>query len=215
MEKNVLRKCPLFEGMSDEELTEALDFFGASVGHYARGEMLLMAGETVPRFALVLSGTVQVMMDDINGHHMIMATVLPGQTFGESLCYRGVKESPVYAAAAEETSVAWLSLNGLKSREGPHCAYCERFINMLTMKTLAMNDRIQVLSKPTLREKLLTLFTQFSTREGHEFRLPFDRSDMATYLGVNRSALSRELSRMQKEGEIEFHKNSFTINPHQ
>mgnify|MGYP002736651878 FL=1 len=82
---------------------------------------------------------------------------------------------------------------------------------MLTLKTLSMNDRIQILSKPTIRQKLMTLFSQYAAREGHMFNLPFDRSDMAVYLGVNRSALSRELSLMKKEGIIDFYKNSFSL----
>ena len=57
----------------------------------------------------------------------------------------------------------------------------------------------------------MTLFTQFSTREGKNFFLPFDRNSMAAYLGVNRSALSRELSKLKEEGKIDFYKNSFTI----
>ena len=91
--------------------------------------------------------------------------------------------------------------------------HCQRFIRMLAAKTLSMNDRIQVLSKPTLREKLMTMLTQFSTREGRNFNLPFDRNAMAVYLGVNRSALSRELGKMKQEGRIDFYKNSFTILP--
>ena len=91
--------------------------------------------------------------------------------------------------------------------------HCRRFIMMLSQKTLSMNDRIQVLSKPTLREKLMTLLTQYSTREGKNFNLPFDRNTMAAYLGVNRSALSRELGKMREEGRIDFYKNSFSILP--
>ena len=210
MNTGVMRRCPLFEGLSDDEIAEALRFYGALEKSYAKGEALIRPGDRVTRFGLVLSGTVQVMMDDIDGLRMIMATVTPGETFGESLCYRWA-ESPVYAAASENARVLWLSADGFRDDTGGHCAHCKRFIRMLTMKTLSMNDRIQVLSKPTLREKLLALFSQYSAREGRTFRLPFDRSDMAAYLGVNRSALSRELSRMKEEGIIDFYKSSFSI----
>lgn len=211
MNTGVMRRCPLFEGLSDDEIAEALRFYGALEKSYAKGEALIRPGDRVTRFGLVLSGTVQVMMDDLDGLRMIMATVSPGETFGESLCYRAVAESPVYAAASENAVVLWLSADGFRDDTGGHCAHCRRFIQMLTMKTLSMNDRIQVLSKPTLREKLLALFSQYSAREGRTFRLPFDRSDMAAYLGVNRSALSRELSRMKEEGIIDFYKSSFSI----
>lgn len=206
-----IKRCPLFEGLSDAQTEEALRFYGATSKKYAKGDAVIRPGDRVARFGLVLSGAVQVMMDDIDGHHMIMATVAPGETFGESLCYREVEESPVYAAALENAEILWLSADGLRDVNGGHCMYCTRFIRMLTMKTLSMNDRIQVLSKPSLREKLMTLFSQYSARHGRTFRLPFDRSDMAAYLGVNRSALSRELSKMKKEGIIDFYKSSFSV----
>ncbi len=209
---NVLRLCPLFEALSDEEILDTLAFYRAYRKKYQKGEFLLHAGEEVTRFGVVLSGVVQIMMDDLDGNYMIMATVLKGQTFAESLCYQGAKESPVYACAVDNAEVLWLSTESLTSKYvGGHCQHCQRFIRMLTMKTLMMNDRIQVLSKRSLREKLMTLFTQFSTREGKNFFLPFDRNSMAAYLGVNRSALSRELSKLKEEGKIDFYKNSFTI----
>jgi len=83
---------------------------------------------------------------------------------------------------------------------------------MLAERTLRMNDRVQILSRPLLRDKLTTFFAQCEHRYGSKtFRVPFDRAGMALYLGVNRSALSRELSDMQAEGLIDFYRNSFRI----
>ena len=204
----------MFSDLTDEEIQDTLKFYDAITKKHPKGEFVLKAGEPVKRFGLLLSGSVHIMMDDLDGQHMIMATVVPGQTFAESLCYQGEKESPVYAQADENSEILWLSAGGLTGEMGSgHCMHCRRFILMLAKKTLSMNDRIQVLSKPTLREKLMTLLTQYSTREGKNFNLPFDRNTMAVYLGVNRSALSRELGKMREEGRIDFYKNSFSIHP--
>lgn len=210
----ILRLCPLFSDLTDAEIADTLNFYSAKPKKHAKGEFVLRAGEPVSRFGLLLTGSVQIMMDDIDGRQMIMASVSPGQTFAESLCYQAAQESPVYARTVEQSEILWLSADGLHGLHGGgHCMHCQRFIRMLAAKTLSMNDRIQVLSKPTLREKLMTLLSQHSTREGRNFNLPFDRNAMATYLGVNRSALSRELSQMKKEGKIDFYKNSFSILP--
>ena len=83
-------------------------------------------------------------------------------------------------------------------------AYTQRFVTMLAGRTLAMNDRIQILSRPTLRGR-------YVRRAGKCFAIPFDRADMAAYLGTDRSALSRELGRMQREGLLRFRKNRFEI----
>ena len=90
--RSVLRLNPLFQGMDDAELDEELRFYRARRESYVKGDTLLRVGAPVERFALVLSGSVQVMSDDINGHHMIMITVQPGQSFAESLCFQMEQE---------------------------------------------------------------------------------------------------------------------------
>ena len=203
--RRVLRMNPLFRDMDDAQMDAELSFYDARRQDYFKGETLLNVGAPVERFAVVLSGSVQVMSDDINGHHMIMITVQPGQSFAESLCFQQERESPVYAVALSSTRVLWLSADRL--RQGHEA----RFISMLTLKTLSMNDRVQALSKLTLRDKLTTLFSQYAQQYGFSFDLPFDRESLASYLGANRSALSRILSSMQKEGIIAVSKNHITI----
>ena len=87
----------------------------------------------------------------------------------------------------------------------------KRFCAMLAARTLSMNDRIQVLSRTTIRERVLTLLSQYNTGSGSGITLPFDRESLALYIGVNRSALSRELSAMKRDGIIDFYKNSFRL----
>ena len=83
---------------------------------------------------------------------------------------------------------------------------------MLAERTLKMNDRIQILSRMSIREKLRAFFTECARDAGSgRFTVPFDRAGMAAYLGVDRSALSRELSRMQHDGEIMYHKKEFIL----
>jgi CRP-like cAMP-binding protein len=118
--------------------------------------------------------------------------------------------------AAEPTVVLWLSADALRSplsvKDERSFAFYSRFMAVLAERTLVMNQRIQILSKPTLRLRLLTFFTQCEEEYGQKtFRIPFDRAALAGYLGVNRAALSRELSSMKKEGLIDFYKNSFRL----
>ena len=204
----VIRQNPLFEGMSDAEAEEELKNYDARQQEYARGETVIRLGSSVSRFALLISGSVQVMTDDINGHHMIMATIEPGQSFAESLCIQNTQESPVYAQAIQPSTILWLSAERLRYSS------CFRFLLMLSRKTLSMNDRIQVLSKLTLRDKLSALFSLLSISQGDEINLPFDRESLAAYLGANRTAVSREMSKMREEGLIDFNKNTVRLLTH-
>ncbi|MBR2223146.1 MAG: Crp/Fnr family transcriptional regulator [Christensenellaceae bacterium] len=206
----------LFSGLTNEELAQAHRFFHAEIVHYEKGDFIQRQGEPMRFFGMVISGCVQVFMDDIDGNQMMMANVQEGEFFGESLCYLATKETPVYIRAAEDVEMMKLRTEGLYQKFPENEALAqllrERFTAMLARRALAMNDRIQILSKSSLRGKLITFFSQCEIKYGSKsFRIPFDRAGLAVYLGTNRSALSRELSTMQKDGIIEFSHDQFHI----
>ncbi len=214
----ILKQHPLFFALDDEDFSFACSFLEASEKHYHKGEYLIRMGEPFLRFGAVTAGAVQVYTDDIDGERMMMANVGKGDSFGESLAYFATAESPVYVLAAEDTDVLWLSAKALKdalfdtSRERTASLLCERFTSLLAARALSQNDRIQILSKSSIRERLITFFTQWEHRtKSRTFRIPFDRTSLAVYLGVNRSALSRELSKMKKEGILDFFRSSFRL----
>ena len=248
-----LRSCPLLKGLSDEELPAALSFFHAAVKSFRKGEYLKTPGSggALSFFGLVLSGTVLVYMDDLDGNRMVMASVGEGMTFGESLCFLG-KPSPVYIQAGSDARVLLMDCKRLRGKDlslalgmTEKAAMTERaamtewagktekaaitekagrneealadrlrdsFLAMICERTLAMNNRIQVLSKLTLREKILTFLSEMpEAASGKPFVIPMNREDMAAYLGANRSAISRELSALKKEGVLDYYKNTFRI----
>ncbi|MBE6619244.1 MAG: Crp/Fnr family transcriptional regulator [Ruminococcaceae bacterium] len=209
---NIISENKLFAGLSKEDIDYALSFFSARSEEYKKGDMMHVAGEKLSAFGLVISGTVQVGTFDYDGNSIIMAVVTKGHSFGESLCFLG-RESSVYIQALSDTKVIWLSADRVKklSCDSRELMLKERFTSVLAAKTLEMNDRIQILSKIKLRDRLITYFSQNVAKYGNEFKLPLSREDMAVYLGTNRSALSRELGKMRDEGIIEFERNRFTV----
>ena len=209
----LLAGTTLFRDMGGSELSDALKAMRAFGSSYARGEFLCRLGQQVERFGIVLSGKIQVCMDDIDGNRMIMANVTAGGTFGESLCFLHTAESPVYIVATEEAEVLWLRPDELFT-----AGYNElsaklrnRFTAMIAERALSMNTRIQILSKLSIREKLIALFSSYSSAGADSFEVPFNREDMAAYIGADRSAMSRELSKMKAEGIIDYHKETFRI----
>lgn len=214
-QEQALAACPLFAGLSPEDCAFALRCLKARLVHRQRGEPFNRAGEPLERFGLVVSGRVHVSMTEWDGHATLMASVGPGGTFGESLCYLGWPTA-ILALADAPTQVLLLDAACLKARpaagEDPRVAALRsRFTAMLARRTLAMNDRIQILSRSGIRARLTVFFSQYARRCGPRFCVDFDRSSMAVYLGVDRCALSRELSRMQREGLLRFHKDQFEL----
>ena len=211
---SVMNNHPLFRGLDRDEFMRQLAAMKAEKASAARNKMLQTAGKPIRRFGIVLSGAVQVCVDDIEGNRMILAEVAPGNSFGESLCFLQTQESPVYIFASEDSELVWLSTEVLfaDSEDTFPMELWRRFTAALASKTLAMNNRIQVLSRLSLRGKLTAYFTELAAEQGSsEIRLPMNREDTAAYIGVNRSALSRELSRMKSEGLIDFNRNEVRI----
>lgn len=214
MNSEIIKSSFLFRDMNDVELQKALEVFSAEAVGYRKGDLIHSEYTEMKTFGLVLSGAVHVCVDDIDGNRMIMAEAVPGATFGESLCFLEIKDSPVYIYAKENSEILRLSVENLYS-DGNDAFLTElqkRFTSMLASRTLKMNDRIQVLSKIKIRDKLMTYFTQLSQSCGSKtFQIPVNRDDLAAYIGANRSALSRELSNMKNEGIIDYYKNTVKL----
>lgn len=213
----LLRRARLFRGVTEETVTASLSLLGGAVRLYEKNETVHRMGERFSAFGIVLGGNIQVYTDDLDGNRMMMAAVSAGGSFGESHCYLGTEEPPVYVLAGHDGArVLWLSLDPLRSIPLTASALvrdlAERFTAMLAENTLLMNARIQILSRRTLREKIMTFLLEWSRYTGERtFLVPFDREGLAAYLAVNRTALSRELSLMQKEGIIHYFRASFKI----
>lgn len=213
MDRALLKKTALFEGLTDEELTAALLFLDARESAYEKGDAVKPLHQPFIRFALVMQGRVQVYTDDLSGEQMMMAHVEKGGMFGESLSYL-VKDEPVYAVAAAPCRILWLSpenIRRLQPQTPLEQRLIHRFIASLASRALQMNDRIQILSKKTLEEKLKAFLSLYQMRRGMVFTIPFNRTELATYLGVNRSALSRVMSRMQEKGIFTCQGRQFTL----
>ena len=211
--RDVLAQNRLFKGLTEEQADRAMQLLKAEFREYRKGEFLHHAGRPMERFGLVLYGAVRVCTDDIEGNRMIMADVPPGVSFGESLSFLEIPEPMIYAYAADDTGVLWLSAKEcFQEQSETDLELRNRFTALLADRALAMNDRIQILSKLTLREKLTAFFTIAARNAGNKtFSISMNRDDMAAYIGTNRSALSRALAEMKREGILDYYRNSFQL----
>ncbi len=208
-----MRRSKLFCGMSDEEIQEGLLFFKAKIQAFAKNEIIKNTDMKLYAFGLVLTGGITVLMDDFDGNCLVMSSAMESETFGESLCFLQ-RNDPVYIKANQYTEILWLYCDNLQKdcSCSSACDLRNRFTALLASRALTMNDRIQILSKYTIREKLITYFSQCANRaQCNTFTLPLDRAALASYVGTERSALSRELSRMQNQGIIKIEKNRITL----
>lgn len=211
MQINKIKELNLFKGLDDKEIEAALKYFEAKEVKYKKGDVVNKIAKPLNFFGVVLDGIIQVRMNDFDGEEILMASVSNGSVFGDSLCFLE-KGTDITISAFTDANILKLKTNNLKkaAKTELELKLKNNFVSSLAQRTLDMNDRIQILSRGSLRDRLMIFFS-LQGKIGEEFTVPFNRDDMATFLGVNRTALSRELGRMKKEGLIEFRKNNFRL----
>ncbi|MBO4467887.1 MAG: Crp/Fnr family transcriptional regulator [Clostridia bacterium] len=209
-----INRCPIFSISGRFSTEDVLTALHAEKRDYDKGDLIHKSGEPFFKFGILLDGCARACIDDIDGNSMIMAEIDVGSTFGESLCYLKIADSPVYVVSSERSTVLWLDPAMLfDNTDSPlKTEIQQNYTKMLAKRTLSMNTRIQVLSKLRLRDKILTYLSSVANETGEmTFSVPLSREDLATYIGADRTALSRELSRLKREGVIDYYKNTFKI----
>ncbi len=207
---------PLFRGIHPDEFPRMLRCLHARTTGCRKGEIVLLEGQPVTEVGVVLSGRVQVVKEDFAGTRNILAEFGPGSLFAESYACARSDRLPVTVVSIADGEILWLDYAKIVAARPTECGFHTRLIeNMLSIlasRNILLSRKIEHISRRTTREKLMAyLSDQAATQGSGEFDIPFNRQELADYLCVDRSALSYELGRMQKEGLIRFRLNHFRL----
>ena len=202
----ILTECALFHGLREAQIREMLPCLSARQSRFRRGQFLLRAGDRVAFAGILLSGEAEVLQEDFWGNRNLLAEAFA--------CAHAV--SPVSVLCKTDGSVLYLNVRAVFSpcekACAQHKALSQNLIRVLAEKNMQLNEKAGFLSQRTTREKLLAYLSAQARRAGSaSFRIPFDRQQLADFLSVNRSAMSAELSRMQREGLLCADRSSFTL----
>jgi len=188
----------------------------ARVEHFDKKYTILTEGKPARFIGIVLSGTAQIMRIDYYGSRSILSEIGPSEVFGEAFACAEVQAVPVTVVANEPCEVMLIDCSHILHTCSNHCGFHERLIfNLmkdLAEKTILFHQKIEIISKRSTREKLMTYLLLQAKKAGSDsFLIPFDRQELADYLEVDRSGLSAEISKLRKEGILESEKNRFTL----
>jgi len=212
----ILKKCPLFKDISDESLLRMLTCLGARVSVFDKKYTIMNEGSPAKYIGIVLSGEVQISRTDYFGNRSILQNVGRSEVFAEAFACAELSAMPVCAVATEESEIMLIKADHILNTCENHCAFHQKLIfNLMkdiSKKTVAFHKRIEITSKRTTREKLLSYLAAEAKENGsNSFEIPFDRQELADYLEVERSGLSKEISKLRKEGVITSRKSHFKI----
>ena len=213
---DILSRCPLFAGISPQNLSAMASCLGARPVRFMKGEMIFAEGQPAREMGLLLSGGAQIVKEDFYGNRTIVARIEPAEMFGESFACAQLDAIPVSVTATEDSEVLLMDCQRLLTTCSSSCEFHNRLIfNLLKVvatKNLMFNQKIEITSKRTTREKLLAYLNIQARQHGtNSFTIPYDRQELADYLEVDRSGLSAEISKLRKEGVLESEKNKFIL----
>lgn len=211
-----LSQCALFAGIPQEDYGAVLACLDGSVRTLARKETVFAAGTEDFALGVVLEGSVDIVQEDFWGNQGLLARLSSGGIFAESFVLAQMPRLPVSVTAGQDTTILLLDYRRILRSCGKDCTFHERLVenllSVLARKNIALTEKMELVTRRTLREKLLAyLSAQAKAAASSHFTIPYDRQALADYLAVDRSALSRALSEMQREGLLRYHKNSFEL----
>ena len=194
----ILKKIPLFYGVKPEEIPSILHCLSiTSVG-------------------IVLEGSVHIEIDDFWGSKNILNHVGPGQLFGEAYACSPSEPLMVNVVSVTPSQILFLDVPKiLHTCEKPcshHQQMIENLLRIMATSNLQLSRRILHTTPKTIRERLLAYLSYQELLIGSpEITIAFNRQQLADYLSVDRSALSKEIGKMQKDGLLEVKKNEFVL----
>ena len=198
-----IRKCYLFDGIEDEQLIDAIKLLNGRIKKVAKDDYVVQLGGTIQYAGLLLKGKIESSFQNENFDQITMHTFTGGYLFGEGLVINHAKNSPVQVRAVEDSVVLFIDLEMIYAAADNtpiRNILARNLIKSLAKKNLILNQKVRILSQKSLRDRIFIYLRTLPKDKDGNVKIPFTQTALAEYLGVNRSALSRELGRMQNEG---------------
>ncbi len=213
---NMLKENIIFSGMMPDEIDRILNELSASERSYKKNSIVLHAGDITDSLGLILSGSVTIESNDMWGNRTILNNVEKGGSFAETYALLENEPLLVDVRANENCRILFLKVGSLKKLRSDMNIRSFKLISNLLMissdKNLHLSGRSFHTSPKTIRGRVMAYLTSVALKKGcNEFDIPFDRQQLADYLNLERSALSKELGKMKKEGLIETVKSHFKL----
>lgn len=211
----ILQSNPLFKGIAPDDIPVMLNRLNAYTRVYKKDEFIRHSGEPADFIGIILAGEIQILQDDYYGNRSITALITEGSLFAEAFACAGIKHLPVDIIAAGNCTIMYLNSKALFNGYGSsrfHYTLINNLLGIFAGKNIYLNQKLKYASQKTTGGKLLAYLNDQAKEKGtNEFVIPFNRQELADYLGVERSAMSAELGKLSKLGILETKRSYFKL----
>ena len=211
-----LKTNELFDEISNTDLENMLKCLGSEIREYNKNEYIAFAGERFGSIGIIVHGSAAVLKEDAMGNRIIMALLKPGDMFGEVAAFSNNPVWPANVHAQETCRVCFLQtvkiISSCKNMCRWHTILIQNLLKIISQKALMLNQKVEYLTIKGMRSRLCAfLFQQYKRTGELTITLSMNRNELADFLNVTRSSMSREMCKMRDEGIIDFHKSTIKI----
>lgn len=217
LSKQELEQSPLFQGIQHEEYLRMLTCFQAVQKSFRPEDLIYDFSERKnDSVGIIERGTAQLIRIDEDGVSTVMEELGAGGVFGKTLAFAGSGRDSLEVVCRTQCDVLFIDYPHILKRCENACLHhsmlVQNMLRLISGKAQGLSERVDVLSRRSIREKLLCYFRQLSEKEeGNSFTLPFSLSTLADYIATDRSAMMRELKRLKEEEIIRSDGRKFTL----
>ena len=206
-----VKECTIFKNFSIDEIIEIFSVISFYEKDYKKNDIILAENTKVEYFGIITNGTIALSNFDYFGNRNILNVFEKGDSFAEALVSLEI-QIPHEVISLTDSSIVWIEYKSL-SKSLYYQKILNNLLNIISTKNLILNKKLQILSKRTTREKILEYLSnqKKALSLDSNFEINLNRNEMADYLALDRSNLSRELGKLKKEGIIDFKKNKFKL----
>lgn len=211
-----LMKLPIFYNLKKDEIINILKFFNYSKEDFEKNNFIFEIGKPISKIGIILSGEINIIKEDFWGNRNILNKFKSGEIFGEVFALAKVSPNNILVETSQNSKILFLDLTNFsidnENNSNEILKFLSNIFKISLKKNILFTEKLEHITKKTIREKIISyLSTEALKNKSNSFFIKFDRQELADYLFVERSALSRELSSMKKDGLIEYNKNYFTL----
>ena len=204
----------LFENISEKNVLKLKRILKANTAKYKKNVNILSNVNQEDFIALIDTGVIQLIFTDYNGNKVILEELTEGEIFGSLTS--SIKSEEVTCITKEDTQVTFIEYDQITNdeifRTDFYIIFIKNLIRILTEQLNTRNRRIELLTKKTTRDKILVYLRQEAQKAGaKKFKIPMSFTELANYLSVDRSAMSREIKYLKEEGFIETNGRKISI----
>ena len=204
----------LFDNITNKNKEKLLKILESHSISIKRNNTILSTVKTENTIGIIISGIIQIVRNEYNGNRTIIEELNENDIFGSIIFPFSSNEYDMITK--EDSKILIIEFDRILDTTDTNYFYYNQFIKnllqILSDKIREKNERIEILTKKTIRNKLLEYFRIMSKKSGSKnIYLPYTYTELADYLAIDRSAMSRELKNLKDEGFIEIKSKKITL----